>query len=189
MAGINLRPHSKGGKSIAIARRQIEAGAIGICCTTIGEAEVMGGAGIRSILITSPVVTPTMIERLLTLNSQVGDLIVALDDSRNVDAIAAAIGGGKPLAVLVEYDVGQGRTGVAGEDQAAALVRKVVETPQLTYRGVQAYYGHLQHIADFSKRRREADQQMSRIRALLQRLKGVDMAPQEHRHRRWNRNL
>src|SRR5688500_7437959 len=70
---ISLRPHTKGGKSIAIARRQVEAGAIGICCTTIGEAEVMGAAGISSILITSPIVTDGMIERLMKLNGIVAD--------------------------------------------------------------------------------------------------------------------
>src|SRR5882672_12357681 len=61
-AGINLRPHSKGAKSIGIARRQIAAGAIGICCSTLGEAEVIAGSGIEGVLITSPVVTPAMIE-------------------------------------------------------------------------------------------------------------------------------
>src|SRR5215813_9733090 len=61
-AGIKLRPHAKGAKSIAIARRQVAAGAVGICCATLGEAEVIAGSGIDGVLITSPVVTPAMIE-------------------------------------------------------------------------------------------------------------------------------
>jgi len=60
-AGINLRPHAKGAKSVEIGRRQVAAGAIGICCATLGEAEVIAGAGIANVLITSPVVTPAMI--------------------------------------------------------------------------------------------------------------------------------
>src|SRR5215471_20580623 len=50
-AGINLRPHSKGAKSIEIGRRQMAPGAVGICCTTIGEAEVIAGSGIEGVLI------------------------------------------------------------------------------------------------------------------------------------------
>ena len=67
-ARINLRPHSKGAKSVEIARRQMAAGAVGICCATLAEAEVIAGSGIENVLITSPVVTPAMIDRLMTLN-------------------------------------------------------------------------------------------------------------------------
>src|SRR5215468_5717601 len=112
-AGINLRPHSKGAKSIEIGRRQMSAGAIGICCTTIGEAEVIAGAGTKGVLVTSPVVTPPMIDRLVALNKQADGLIVAADNPVNVDALAAAVqAAGKPLSIIVEFDVGQGRTGV-----------------------------------------------------------------------------
>src|SRR3954463_15138829 len=75
-AGIHLRPHSKGAKSIEIARRQMAAGAAGICCTTIGEAEVIAGSGITGVLITSPLVTPAMIERLVALNARAEGLMV-----------------------------------------------------------------------------------------------------------------
>src|SRR5882672_11963246 len=69
-AGIKLRPHSKGSKSIEIGCRQMAAGAVGICCSTLGEAEVIVGSGIEGVLITSPVVTPAMIERLTVLNGK-----------------------------------------------------------------------------------------------------------------------
>lgn len=177
-AGVGLRPHAKGGKSVAIARRQVEAGAVGICCTTVGEAEVMGAGGIADILVTSPVVTPEMIDRLLGLNARIDGLVVAVDDPRNLEALARAVGSGKPLGVLVEYDVGQGRTGVADPDVHVALVRKATATPQLRYRGIQAYYGHLQHIAEFAERRDQARRQVARIRALAERLAGEGMAPE-----------
>src|SRR5499425_2735787 len=99
-AGINLRPHSKGAKSIEIGRRQMAAGAAGICCTTIGEAEVIAGSGIEGVLITSPVVTPVMIERLVALNARAKGLMVVADNPANVDALAgAAEAAGKPIAV------------------------------------------------------------------------------------------
>lgn len=177
-AGINIRPHSKGSKSVAISRKQLAAGAIGIGCTTIGEAEIMGQADVASILVTSPVVTPTMIGRLLALNETVEDLIVVMDDARNAETVAAAIGvSGKPIGVLVEYDVGQGRTGVVGEDEALELVRKVSTLPGLSYRGVQAYYGHLQHVPEFAERRRQAEEQIVRIRSLVTALGGEGLAP------------
>jgi Predicted amino acid aldolase or racemase len=100
------------------------AGAIGICCTTVGEAEVMAGAGIEGVLITSPVVTPPMIDRLVALNKQAKGLMVVADNPVNVDALAAAgQKSGKPLSVIVEFDVGQGRTGVTSVDGAIALAR------------------------------------------------------------------
>ena len=177
--GVNIRPHSKGNKSIAIAKRQLAAGAIGICCTTIGEAEVMGGAGGPSILVTSPVVTPAMIGRLLALNEKVEELVVVMDDASNADTVAGAIGSsGKPIGVLVEYDVGQGRTGVVGEDKAVALVRKISSMPELRYRGLQAYYGHLQHVPVFAERRVKAEAEIARIRSLVAALEREKLTPQ-----------
>ena len=177
-AGINLRPHSKGAKSIEIARRQIAAGAIGICCSTLGEAEVIAGAGIEGVLITSPVVTPAMIERLVALNGRAGGLMVAADNPANVDVLAAASGkAGKPLSIIVEFDVGQGRTGTISADAAVALAQRIKASPTLRYAGVQAYYGHFQHIAAHADRKSAAEGQMTRVRDLLARLKAEALAP------------
>jgi len=177
-AGISLRPHSKGAKSIEIARRQIAAGAIGICCSTLGEAEVIAGSGIEGVLITSPVVTPAMIERLVALNGQAKGLMVAADNPANIEALAAAGGkAGKPLSIIVEFDVGQGRTGTISADAAASLARQVKASPHLRFAGVQAYYGHFQHIAAYADRRAAAEGQMVRVRDLLERLKAAGLAP------------
>ncbi len=103
-AGVSVRPHAKGSKSVEIVRRQVAAGAIGVCCTTIGEAEVMGAAGLANILISSPVVAPEMISRLIRLNELTAGLLVVVDDPRNVTELAVAIGtSGRPLGVLVEF--------------------------------------------------------------------------------------
>jgi 3-hydroxy-D-aspartate aldolase len=176
--GIQLRPHSKGAKSIEIARRQIAAGAVGICCSTLGEAEVIAGSGIDGVLITSPVVTPTMIDRLVALNAKAKGLMVVADNPANVDVLAAAAGNAKQiLGVIVEFDVGQGRTGTRSAEAAVALARQVKSSPHLRYCGIQAYYGHLQHIAAYAERGKAANIQIVRVRELLSQLAAADLAP------------
>ncbi|WP_339912115.1 alanine racemase, partial [Symmachiella dynata] len=109
-----LRPHTKTHKSVEIARRQIAAGAVGVCCTTLGEAEVMVGAGIGNVLITSPIVAPRKIQRLLAINAQADDLLVVADQPQNVrDLAAAALAAGQVLKLLVAIDLGIHRMGVA----------------------------------------------------------------------------
>ncbi len=177
-AGIKLRPHSKGAKSIAIGKRQMAAGAAGICCSTLGEAEVIAGSGIEGVLITSPVVTPSMIDRLVALNAKANGLMVAADNPANVEALAAAAQKAKKvLGVIVEFDVGQGRTGTRSVEAAVALARKVKSSPHLLYCGIQAYYGHLQHVAVFAERVKAAETQMARVRELLAQLNAADLAP------------
>jgi D-serine deaminase-like pyridoxal phosphate-dependent protein len=147
------------------------AGAVGICCTTIGEAEVIAGSGIEGVLITSPVVTPVMIDRLVALNGKAKGLMVVADNPANVDALArAAQAAGKPISVIVEFDVGQGRTGVPTVEGAVALARRVKESAPLRFAGIQAYYGHLQHIPGFAERRAACNAQIERVRPLLAKL-------------------
>jgi len=178
-AGIKLRPHSKGGKSVEVARRQIAAGAVGICCSTLGEAEVIAGSGIEGVLITSPVVTPPMIDRLIALNARAKGLMVAADNPANAVALATAGDrAGKPLAIIVEFDVGQGRTGTTSIDAAVALARQVKASAHLRYAGIQAYYGHLQHIPARVDRAAAAGSQMARVRDLLAQLRSADVAPE-----------
>jgi D-serine deaminase-like pyridoxal phosphate-dependent protein len=178
-AGLQLRPHTKGGKSLQIARRQLSAGAIGVCCSTLGEAEVFAGSGIAGVLITSPVVTPPMIARLTALNARAEGLMVAVDNPANVDALAAAARAAKKrLGVIVEFDVGQGRTGTTSIASAVALAGRVEAAPDLRYCGIQAYYGHLQHVADYGERAQAARTQMGRVRELLQQLGAAGLAPE-----------
>jgi D-serine deaminase-like pyridoxal phosphate-dependent protein len=137
---------------------------------------VIAGAGVKGVLITSPVVTPTMIDRLMALNARATDLMITADNPANVDALAAACAkAGKPLSIVVEYDVGQGRTGTTSEEAAVALARRIKDSKHLRFAGVQAYYGHFQHIPAHADRRTAAEAQMARVRALLARLKGEGM--------------
>src|SRR3954471_7211417 len=73
-AGVALRPHAKSHKSLAIARLQLDAGAVGLCCAKLGEAEVLAAGGVESLLITSPVVSAPAIARLAALNARIPDL-------------------------------------------------------------------------------------------------------------------
>ncbi len=152
-AGIGLRPHAKTHKSAEIARRQIAAGANGICCAKLGEAEALAAQGIDSILLTSPVVTDAGIARLTTLNAQIRELIVTTDNATVAARLdAAAQGADKALKVLVDIDPGMGRTGIRAAD-APALVAQVAEAKGLEYLGLQCYAGQVQHMESPNERR------------------------------------
>ncbi|NTG28733.1 DSD1 family PLP-dependent enzyme [Agrobacterium rhizogenes] len=151
MHGVKLRPHVKTHKSIEIASRQVAAGAIGVSCATLGEAEVMVGGGIPGVLITSPVVTAGKISRLIDLTRRAGPggVLIVVDHPRNVaDLLRATAGLDHPLDILIDFDAGQHRTGAANEAAVLDLAALVHDEPRLRLRGLQAYAGHLQHIAE-----------------------------------------
>ncbi len=175
--GRQLRPHVKAHKCTAIAKRQLEAGAVGLCCATVREAEVMAAAGLPGILVSSPVVAPTMVERLLRAHAAVGDLAVVADSEVGLEALAAVASSAQPLGVLVEIDVGQGRTGVTRPEDALRLARRIAELPQLRYGGVQAYYGHLQHVPAYADRKAKAVEQWARLQPFLDALSAAGLAP------------
>ncbi|RTD89800.1 DSD1 family PLP-dependent enzyme [Variovorax atrisoli] len=147
--GVNLRPHVKTHKSVEIARRQVAAGAIGVSCVTLGEAEVMVQGGIPGVLITSPAVTPSKIARLIKLAQQArpGDVMVVVDNPQNLAELARAASElTHPLDVLVDYGAGYNRTGAATQAKVLELAALAAAEPRLRLRGLQAYAGNLQHI-------------------------------------------
>lgn len=144
--GVSLRPHAKTHKCAEIARRQIAAGALGVCCAKLGEAEALAEAGIQSLLLTSPVVTEAGIARLMALNAKVQGLIVTVDNPDIATRLAAAAeSSGRKLNVLADLDPGMSRTGIAPDDRAIALVEKISKAPSLVWRGLQCYAGQAQH--------------------------------------------
>ena len=152
--GLQLRPTAKISTSRwRSARRQIAAGAIGACCATLAEAEAMVAGGIPGVMLFSPVVSETKLRRLATLSVRAEDLIVATDDVENVAQLgSAARQAGRTLQVLVDLDVGGGRTGVVDHDSAVALARRIEDTDGPQFAGLQAYKG-LGSITDFVARR------------------------------------
>jgi 3-hydroxy-D-aspartate aldolase len=175
--GRQLRPHVKAHKCATIAKRQLEAGAIGLCCATVREAEVMAAAGLGGILVTSPVVAAGMVARLIHAHGTVGDMAVVADSEAGVDALAGAASPAMPVGVVVEIDVGQGRTGVTSVADAIRLARRITDLPQLSYRGVQAYYGHLQHVPAYADRKAKAVEQWARLKPFLDALAAEGLAP------------
>ena len=174
--GLALRPHSKTHKSVTIARTQIEAGAVGICCAKLGEAEVMSAGGIESILITSPLVTAQAVARLMTLNAKTPDLMVVVDHPENVETLAAAaVAAGKPLSVLIDLDIGLHRTGIAPGEGALALAQDIARHANLTFKGLQAYAGHLMHIDEFEERRKKSLKGMQLLEAMRDALKELEI--------------
>jgi D-serine deaminase-like pyridoxal phosphate-dependent protein len=175
--GRELRPHVKAHKCAAIGRRQLEAGAVGLCCATVREAEVMAAAGLGGLLVTSPVTAPAMVERLARARERV-DLAVVVDSEAGLEALAAAAGAEAPLGAVVEIDVGQGRTGVTSPAAAVRLARRIAELPPLRYRGVQAYYGHLQHVPAYAERRARVAEQWQRLQGFLDALNAEGLRPE-----------
>lgn len=155
-AGVRLRPHAKSHKCVEIARRQIAAGAVGVCCQKVSEAEVFVAEGIIDVLITNEVAGEQKLYRLAELarrhpNSRIG---VCVDDAANARQIGAICQKqGARLDVYVELDVGQNRCGVIDAPAAVAIAKAVVASPKLTFMGLHAYAGSAQHRRGVPERR------------------------------------
>jgi D-serine deaminase-like pyridoxal phosphate-dependent protein len=145
-AGLRLRPHAKSHKCPEIARRQIERGAIGICCQKVSEAEVFANGGITDILVTNEIVGARKLERLALLARTVR-LGVLVDSAANVDALGqVAIAHRAQLDVYIEVDVGAGRCGVAPGFAAVALAQHIESFSGLRLAGLHCYHGLAQHL-------------------------------------------
>jgi 3-hydroxy-D-aspartate aldolase len=171
--GVALRPHAKTHKSARIAEMQVAAGALGICCATLGEAVVMVESGTPGVHITSPQVTAAKIARLIALNAAAHrGLSVVVDHPDNLAALdRAAMKAGRPLDVLVDYAAGHHRTGCADEPALTALARAATKAEGLVFRGIQSYSGNLQHIPSREERRAKALSQLDRLRGIVARLR------------------
>jgi D-serine deaminase-like pyridoxal phosphate-dependent protein len=140
---VRLRPHVKLHKATPIlAQMQLQAGAIGLTCAKLAEAEVLAAAGIKDILIANQVVGARKIRRLVNLAAYT-DIMVAVDSYENVAELSqAAQDKGVQLRVLVEVDIGNNRCGVVPFEPALALCKAVAQSPGLRFMGLMAYDGH-----------------------------------------------
>ena len=139
-----LRPHFKNHKCPDLAARQLGAGAIGMTCATLHEAECLVQHGVRSVLLANEIVDPAKIRRFVELVRQ-AEVIVCVDNEKVADDLARA---GRDrqalLSVLVDVDVGQHRCGVPPGEPAVRLARGVAEKG-LRFRGLMGYGGHVSH--------------------------------------------
>jgi D-serine deaminase-like pyridoxal phosphate-dependent protein len=174
-SGLSLRPHLKSHKSSFILELQLKAGACGVACAKLGEAEAIVGAraseeSILSVLLTSPLVGSHSATRAATLASQC-NLIVAVDHVDGVDELAQALGAStSTIAVVCDVDVGLGRTGVTTPGDAVRVAEHVAHFEQLVFSGVQGYAGHLQHVAGREHRRTQTIASMRQLQSVIDEL-------------------
>jgi 3-hydroxy-D-aspartate aldolase len=174
--GVGLRPHAKTHKSVDIARRQLAAGASGVCCAKIGEAGVLAEGGMKGILITSPVAAPRAIERLAALAGTADGLMAVVDHPAVAARIDAALG--TRLDVIIDIDPGIARTGVASPEAAVALAEAIAGLPNLRYRGVQFYCGRQQHIEAYADRRAAIEERTAYLQTVIAALVAAGHPPE-----------
>lgn len=166
----NLRPHCKTHKSPLIAKKQIEAGAIGITCATIEEAELMAREGIKNILIANQIIGKTKINRLVNLLSYL-DIIVCVDNDENAKQISKIAGKlGKKMNVLVEINVGLNRCGIKPGKSAVDFVRKITNLDNIIFRGIMGYEGGLftNNMKEKKKKCQSANQLLVSTKELIE---------------------
>ena len=141
--GVALRPHAKTHKSPHIARLQLEAGAVGLTCAKLGEAEVLvEQGGVTDILIAYPIVGEIKIQRLLHLLDR-SRVIVAVDTHRAAATLSQAISTNhRTLDIYVEVNTGQDRAGAYAGQEAVDLAVAVSQMPGLRLAGVLTHEGH-----------------------------------------------
>lgn len=144
--GVRLRPHAKSHKCPEVALRQMEHGAIGICCQKVSEASVFVDAGVGDVLVTNEIVGAAKLAHLMELGSR-ARVGVLVDDPSQVAALAEAAAAQRvSLDVYVEVDVGAKRCGVAPGPAAVALAAQIAASPPLRFAGLQCYQGAAQHM-------------------------------------------
>lgn len=173
--GTKLRPHAKTHKTPAIAHLQMRAGAVGLCCATVGEAEVMVYSGIPNVMIANEVVDPLSMRRAVNLARQ-AEVLMIVDDRENVRNLSSvARQYGTRVDVLVDLDVGQGRCGARSLEQLVELAREVEKAENLILRGAFGYEGHVQFIPDRAERTEKGRSSNEKLAAAAKELAGLGL--------------
>lgn len=172
---VRLRPHLKTAKSPAIAHLMLQAGAVGICCAKLAEAEVMANAGITDILLTSEVAGVGTFDRLVALSVRLPEFKAVVDNPWAVEQIASrARDLGITAKLLIELDVHTGRSGQATPEGTLTLADLIRATDGVELVGVHGYAGHAQ-IQPLDERRTRNDRAMALLRDTVDLLR-------EHNH-------
>lgn len=150
--GKGVRPHAKTHKCPEIARRQVHAGAVGICAAKVSEAFVLINSGIKDVLVTSAIMSAAKAEVVAELSRQ-ANLDIVVDSRAGLEVLDAALQDGDRLGVLIDLDVEMGRTGSRSDAEVLDLAERITANPKMNFRGVQHYAGHLMHVEGFDARR------------------------------------
>ena len=174
--GLALRPHIKTHRMPYFAKLQMEAGACGIACAKIGEAEVMADAGIGDIFIANEVIGRDKYERLRDLARRVR-VRAGIDNVVQLAQMEEAFEGEKPLEVLIEYEVGEVRSGVVEDWQLTGLVSAIKASRNVVLKGIFSHEGHTYKAKDAADCRAKAKAAYERtVRAAdIIRSMGVDI--------------
>lgn len=168
--GVALRPHIKTHKMPFYARLQLEAGAVGVTCAKVSEAEVMADGGVEDIFIAYPLVGPFRLERALALQRRCKRLILAVDSLPGAGALNDfALAHGAVFEVRLEVDTGARRTGVVME-QAVALALAVDAMPGLELTGVYTFKSMLLRGNNCTDREAAGAEEGALLRGLCQAL-------------------
>jgi len=164
-AGLALRPHFKSHKCATLVRRQMAAGAVGVCCAKLAEAEALAAVGHGHILVTSPIAGPTSAARAARLAAELPDFRIVVDHPDAAAELGAAATA--PIQVVIDIDVGMGRTGCHDADQAAATARAILAQPNLRLLGIQGYGGAWQHMEGANARASAVAAGMEKLTAAI----------------------
>ena len=173
--GVGVRPHIKTHKCPAIAKMQMDAGAVGVCAAKISESEVMLENGIKDVLMTGVNVTAPKIERAMALRKKHTGFIQAVDNPQNAqDLQDAAKAAGIIADVVVDIDVIK-RSGVLPGEPALALAQMVDKMSNLRFRGILAYDGGVQHVKGFQNRKKKALKNFEPVVATYEKMKAAGL--------------
>ncbi|HEU0217037.1 MAG TPA: DSD1 family PLP-dependent enzyme [Stellaceae bacterium] len=152
--GLRLRPHAKTHKCAVIALKQMELGAVGVCCQKVSEAEALVYGGVKDVLVTNEIVGKPKLRRLMGL-AGMARIATCADDPAQIAALGEAAGeAGITLPVHVEVNMGGNRCGVEPGEPALALARQVMDAKHLSFAGLQAYHGSAQHLRTWDERQK-----------------------------------
>ena len=159
--GVQWRPHEKCHKTPAIALQEIAAGAIGVTCAKVSEAEVMAAGGVRDILIANMIVGPRKLERVAALRRW-ADPIVACDHFAQVEPLAEICRSrGVEVRMLIEVNIGLDRVGVTPGRDLIELAQAIDRLKGVSLAGIMGYEGHLLQIADPAEKEQKIRENMA----------------------------
>ncbi len=161
LQNIDWRPHAKCHKSPVIGQRLIDAGAIGLTCAKLSEAEMFAAAGIPDLLIANMLAGPLKVARLVELR-KIADPILAVDSIEQAEPISAAMHrAGMRVRTILEVDIGLHRVGTQPGDATLQLAQQVDQLPGLELVGIMGYEGHLMAVADQAAKVQQVEESLA----------------------------
>ncbi|MDK8872632.1 3-hydroxy-D-aspartate aldolase BhcC [Paracoccus sp. SSJ] len=178
--GMRHRSHGKMHKSVDVQKLQESlGGSVGVCCQKVSEAEAFARGGIKDVLVTNEVREPAKIDRLARLPKTGATVTVCVDDVQNIaDLSAAAQKHGTELGIFVEIDCGAGRCGVTTKEAVVEIAKAADAAPNLTFKGIQAYQGAMQHMDSFEDRKAKLDAAIAQVKEAVDALEAEGLAPE-----------